>query len=115
MLNLKTSSVLFGIGASTGFSKGPARIINNSNDILQVDPGDIIVARDATPYLLPALLVAAGAICERGGLTCHLAVLSRELAKPCVVGVRQARITLDGYYVMIDGTTGEINIYPHYK
>ena len=102
---------LSGIGASPGKARGMVRILDSRQDLRTVLQGDIIVARDATPYLLPALLRAGGVICERGGLTCHLAVLSREFAKPCIVGVEKAKETLSpGDFVEIDGVEGEIKL-----
>lgn len=99
----------FGIGASPGTGIGVVRLVLHPKDIQEICENEIIVAKDATPYLLPGLLRASGAICERGGLTCHLAVLAREIAKPCVVGIGEAMMHLHpGSLVMINGNTGEI-------
>jgi pyruvate, water dikinase len=102
---------LNGIGASSGIATGPTRPLKCIEDLRDIRRGDIIVTSDATAYLVPGLAIAAGAICERGGLTCHLAVLARELDVPCVVGVREAVGVLQGgLRVFLDGTSGEITI-----
>jgi pyruvate, water dikinase len=76
-----------GTGASAGVATGTARIIYTEKDFTYVDSQDILVARHATPDLYPSLVRAKAAICETGGRLCHLAVLAREMGKPCVTGL----------------------------
>ncbi|MCC6222296.1 MAG: hypothetical protein IT201_02255 [Thermoleophilia bacterium] len=77
--------------------------------------GDILVVRHATAAVLPALALAAGAVCERGGVLNHLAVLARELGKPCVTGVCGIIDTLSpGAVITIDGTHGVVEVQESY-
>jgi pyruvate,water dikinase len=61
------------------------------------------------PDWLPTLRRAAAVVTEGGGMTCHAAIVSRELGVPCVVGARAATTVLhDGQVVTVDGTTGAV-------
>jgi len=67
--------------------------------------------RHATPAVLPALLRAAAAICETGGVLNHLAVLARELGKPCVTGLPDVVDEIDdGLLLRVDGALGAIEV-----
>ena len=71
----------------------------------------IVVLKDATPDIILLYREIKGVICERGGITCHLSILSREMSIPCVVGVKDATHIKNGTYIrirVIDGV-GYIN------
>ena len=56
--------------------------------------GDILVATQTYPALVPAMKKALAIITDEGGLTCHAAIVSRELGKPCIIGTHLATKTI---------------------
>lgn len=75
-------------GKSVGekIASGKARLVRNIDDLHRVKPGEIIVADTTTPDWEPVMKSAGGIITDRGGRTCHAAIVSRELGIPAVVG-----------------------------
>ena len=101
--------ILKGAPASPGLVTGPVRLVANVKKLGVVKPGDILVTEMTTPDFVPAMKRAAGIVTNRGGLTSHAAIVSRELGVPCVVGTTTATKTLkDGMIVTISGHTGEV-------
>ena len=74
-----------GIGASPGTEAGKVKIIAKIEEIGKILDGDILVTKMTTPDMVPAMKKAAAIITDDGGLTCHAAIISRELGTPCVV------------------------------
>lgn len=100
-----------GSGASAGRARGRSAVVRTEEDLARVGDGDVLVVRHATAAMLPALARAAGAVCERGGVLNHLAVLTRELGKPCVTGVAGIVDALEpGAWLRIDGTRGIVEV-----
>jgi len=108
-LNLKELS---GTVACTGRIKivrGRAKIVMNSSENDKVKEGDIMLSTNTVPDHLPAMCRAEAIITQVGGLTCHAAIVSRELNKPCLIGVKHLlEIFKDGDVVEIDMTHGII-------
>ncbi len=101
--------LLSGQPASPGVGFGRVRVCHDPNDIDIVKPGDVLVAEMTTPDFVPAMKRAAAIITERGGRTCHAAIVSRELGIPCVVGAGSATTSLaDDSEVTVDGSTGNV-------
>jgi pyruvate,water dikinase len=72
-------------------------------------PGEVLVTSMTTPDMVPAMAHAAAIVTDEGGMTCHAAIVSRELGVPCVVGTRSATHTIvDGSEVTVDGKTGQV-------
>jgi len=96
--------------ASPGVGIGFVRVVQDPHDIDIVKQGDVLVAAMTTPDFVPAMKRAVAIITERGGRTCHAAIVSRELGIPCVVGVNGAttRLTV-GTEVTVDGTKGNVH------
>ena len=69
---------------------GIVRVVKDPHDIDIVKTGDVLVAEMTTPDFVPAMKRASAIMTERGGRTCHAAIVSRELGIPCVVGVGTA-------------------------
>lgn len=104
-----TEAILKGAPASPGLVSGPVKIIANIKHIDLVKKGDIMVTDMTTPDFVPAMKRAAGIITNRGGLTSHAAIVSRELGVPCVVGTTSATTLLkNGMIVTLNGVTGEV-------
>ena len=71
--------------------------------------GDVLVAEMTTPDLVPAMKRAAAIVTDRGGRTCHAAIVSREMGVPCVVGTGNAtQVLQNGQVVTIDGRAGKV-------
>lgn len=88
---------------------GIVRIIHDTRDINQVQKGDILVTDMTDPDWVPAMKRAAGIITNRGGRTCHAAIVSRELRVPAIVGTTDATSRLEsGMTVTLDCSRGSI-------
>ena len=93
--------------ASPGLIKGEVRVINQVKDLPQMVDGAVLVSVATNPDLMPAIKKSSAIITELGGMTCHAAIVSRELNKPCVIGVRNAaKILKDGDIVEVDAYHG---------
>jgi pyruvate,water dikinase len=100
---------LRGLGASPGVASGPVRVLAGPGDAGDLEPGDVLVAAYTTPDWVPAIRRASALVTDRGGMTCHAAIVARELGVPCVVGARTATTDLhDGDVVTVDGGTGTV-------
>lgn len=103
------SVLLSGMGASPGIASGRVRILHSAAEGKQLNDGEILVAAMTTPDWVPALRRAAALVTDGGGMTCHAAIVSRELRIPCVVGTRDATHKLrDGELVTVDGKRGQV-------
>ncbi|WP_090480341.1 phosphoenolpyruvate synthase [Nakamurella panacisegetis] len=98
-----------GLAASSGRASGVVRVLSSPDQGDQLKDGEVLVASMTSPDWVPAMRRAAALITDGGGLTCHAAIVSRELRVPCVVGTRNATTTLrDGELVTVDGKRGEV-------
>lgn len=108
-VKIHQTNELQGTVANKGKVIGKARIIFSSKNMHKVKEGDILVAPMTTPELMPAMKNAAAFITDEGGITCHAAIISRELDKPCIIGTKTAtRIIKDGDLVEVDANLGII-------
>jgi phosphohistidine swiveling domain-containing protein len=102
---------LKGMCACPGNAKGVARVINVPADMPKMKAGDIMVSHNTYPSLVPAMKKAAAIITEEGGITCHAAIVSREMQIPCIVGVKGLLQALkDGDKLAVDATQGTIKV-----
>jgi len=73
--------------------------------------GDILVTTMTTPDFLFIMKKAAGFITDEGGITCHAAIVSRELKIPCIIGTKIAtKVLKDGDLVEVDAKKGIVRI-----
>ena len=79
-------------GAPVGakMASGRASVIMNADQIKQFKKGDILVTDMTDPDWVPIMKIASAIVTNRGGRTCHAAIISRELGIPCVVGTNNA-------------------------
>ena len=99
--------LLKGIGASPGLASGKVKIIHDIKEIDKIEEGDVLVTKMTTPDMVPAMKKASAIVTDDGGLTCHAAIISRELGTPCVVGTQRATEVLkDNMVVTVDGEKG---------
>ena len=98
-----------GLGASPGLASGRVIIYDESMSLDVVKDGDVLVTGMTMPDMVPAMSRAAAIVTDEGGMTCHAAIISRELGTPCVVGTGNATSILsDGMMITVDGTTGTV-------
>ncbi|MBE0479450.1 MAG: phosphoenolpyruvate synthase, partial [Dehalococcoidia bacterium] len=103
------SVLLKGSPASPGLGSGPVKVVLDPSRTDEIEQGDILVAEMTTPDFVPAMKRAAGIVTDRGGRTCHAAIVSRELGIPCVVGVGDGtRVLKPGQIVTVDGSLGKV-------
>ncbi|MEM2974198.1 MAG: PEP-utilizing enzyme, partial [Candidatus Micrarchaeia archaeon] len=76
--------------ASLGHVIGRAKIVLSQADFDKFEQGDILVAPMTTPDFVPLMKKAAAIVTDEGGVTCHAAIISRELGVPCVIGTQMA-------------------------
>ncbi len=101
--------VLKGLAASPGVATGPVKIIHDLSELDKVKKGDILVTTMTTPDMVPAMRRAAAIVTDEGGMTCHAAIVSRELGIPAVVGTGNAtKVLKEGEIVTVDATRGVV-------
>jgi pyruvate, water dikinase len=85
---LKGKGKVLAQGKSVGekIGAGPVNVISSAKDIAKFKKGEVLVTQMTDPDWEPIMKIAAGIVTDRGGRTCHAAIISRELGIPCVVG-----------------------------
>ncbi|CAG9187263.1 phosphoenolpyruvate synthase [Cupriavidus pinatubonensis] len=87
---------------------GPVRVINDPSEMERVQPGDVLVADMTDPNWEPVMKRASAIVTNRGGRTCHAAIIARELGVPAVVGCGDATDLLkDGTLVTVSCAEGD--------
>ncbi|MEM3531333.1 MAG: phosphoenolpyruvate synthase, partial [Nitrososphaerales archaeon] len=101
---------LKGLPASPGFHIGQAKVIISSEEAAKLmKQGDILVTRMTNPDWAPYMRIAGAIITDEGGMTCHAAIVSRELGIPCIVGTGNAtKVLVNGNYYTVDARTGVV-------
>ena len=95
--------------AQAGSASGIVKIINAVADLSKMKKGDILVSKMTDPQIISALKMAAAIVTDMGGITCHAAIVSRELGIPCVIGTKIAtKVLKDGDIVEVDADSGII-------
>jgi pyruvate,water dikinase len=101
--------LITGLAAAPGTVTGRVHVVHTVEESRALEPGEVLVAPMTTPDWVPTMRRAAALVTDGGGLTCHAAIVSRELGVPCVVGTRRATEALrDGELVTVDGAGGTI-------
>jgi len=108
----KSAVIIEGRAIGQKIGTGPVRIVHNISEMDKVQPGDILVTDMTDPNWEPVMKRAAAIVTNRGGRTCHAAIIARELGIPAVVGCGHASEVLkDGMLVTVscaEGDTGFI-------
>ncbi len=105
---VKVSSVQ-GSTAYLGKVSGIVKIVNAVADMAKVENGDILVSIMTRTNLISAMEKASAFVTDEGGVTCHAAIIARELKKPCIVGTKIAtKIFKDGDLVEVDADSGVV-------
>ncbi len=111
---LKGTSTVLAHGRAIGqkIGTGPVRLVHNISEMDKVQPGDVLVTDMTDPNWEPVMKRASAIVTNRGGRTCHAAIIARELGIPAVVGCGNATDHLsDGMLVTVscaEGDTGHI-------
>jgi len=83
--------ILKGLPASPGVHMGKAKVVSSPEEAeREIKKGDILVTKMTNPDWVPYMRLAGAIITDEGGMTCHAAIVSRELGIPCIVGAREA-------------------------
>ena len=107
---LKSFSKVLASGRAIGqkIGVGPVRIVKDPKEMDQVKPGDVLVADMTDPNWEPVMKRASAIVTNRGGRTCHAAIIARELGIPAIVGCGDATETLtEGDIVTVSCTEGD--------
>lgn len=101
--------ILRGAAASVGIAAGKAVVIHSPKEIDKIKEGNVLVTEMTTPDFVPAMKRAAAIVTDKGGRTCHAAIVSRELGIPCVVGTENGtKILKDIGVITVDGKSGVV-------
>lgn len=100
-----------GLPASPGLASGVVHVIDDPKDIDQFKKGEILVTLMTSPDWVPAMKKAAAIVTNNGGMTCHAAIVSREMQIPCIVGTKSKKVAATdafktGDVVTVDATNG---------
>ncbi|KQV52378.1 phosphoenolpyruvate synthase [Massilia sp. Root335] len=107
---LKGTGTVLTSGRAIGqkIGAGPVRVIHDPSEMERVQPGDVLVADMTDPNWEPVMKRASAIVTNRGGRTCHAAIIARELGVPAVVGCGDATDTLkDGTFVTVSCAEGD--------
>jgi pyruvate,water dikinase len=98
-----------GLGAAPGAGSGRVKIISELSQGNDLKEGDVLVTHMTAPDWVPLMRRSAAIVTDSGGMTCHAAIVSRELGIPCVVGAADATTKLrDEELVTVDATHGSV-------
>ena len=107
---LKGNSTVLATGRAIGqkIGTGTVRVVKDASEMDRVQPGDVLVADMTDPNWEPVMKRAAAIVTNRGGRTCHAAIIARELGVPAVVGCGDATHALkDGAVVTVSCAEGD--------
>jgi pyruvate,water dikinase len=97
-----------GNAVGTRIASGRTRLIRDVSHLNEFQPGDVLVADTTTPDWEPVMKIAAAIVTNRGGRTCHAAIIARELGIPAIVGCDNATAVIaDGEMVTVDCSQGD--------
>ncbi len=103
--------VLTGVPASGGKATGRARVIVDTANIADFEPGEILVAPQTDPSWTPLFLVSSGVVVDVGAMASHAMIVSRELGIPCAAGVTGATQRIPtGALIEVDGSAGTVTV-----
>jgi pyruvate,water dikinase len=111
---LKERGTILTTGEAVGrkIGQGTVSIMEDISRIHEFQPNQVLVTDMTDPDWEPIMKIAAGIVTNRGGRTCHTAIVSRELGIPCVIGTHNAtKVLKDSQQVTLDCSEGEGRIY----
>lgn len=106
-----SKAIVAGRAVTQKIGAGPVRVVTDPNEMYTVQPGDILVADMTDPNWEPVMKRASALVTNRGGRTCHAAIIARELGIPAIVGsVNATELLNDGDIVTVSCAEGETGI-----
>ncbi len=110
-VNITGIKEIKGNTACKGVVVGKAKLILKISDSHKLNQGDILVTSMTTPDFVVIMKKAGAIVTDEGGLSCHAAIVSRELKIPCVIGTKVAtKVLKDGMQIEVDATNGVVKI-----
>ena len=110
-LNETSKAIVAGRAVTQKIGVGPVRVVTDPNEMHTVQPGDVLVADMTDPNWEPVMKRASALVTNRGGRTCHAAIIARELGIPAIVGsVNATELLKDGDLVTVSCAEGETGI-----
>lgn len=107
MASSEAAKEISGSTASTGLVRAKVSVIAHQGEFKKFKSGNVLVTAMTHPEFLPIMKKAKAIVTDEGGITCHAAIVSRELGIPCVIGTKNAtRVLKDGDFVEVDATKG---------
>ncbi|MCL7486988.1 MAG: phosphoenolpyruvate synthase [Desulfobulbaceae bacterium] len=107
-LKEKGKILVEGLAVGTKIGQGVANVIENVVDIHDFKKGDVLVTDMTDPDWEPIMKIAGAIVTNRGGRTCHAAIISRELGIPCVIGTGNgSHVIKSGQEVTVSSAEGE--------
>ncbi len=104
-------SEIKGFASSAGVAEGPARVLKMLKEIVDLQPGEILVCPTTNPSWAPVFTNIKAAVTDIGGLTSHAAIVCREYGIPSVTGTGLAtQVIKTGDIIKVDGETGVVTI-----
>jgi pyruvate,water dikinase len=104
-------SELKGFAASAGVAEGPARVLKLLEEIVTLQPGEIMVVGNTNPAWAPVFSKIGAAVTDIGGITSHAAIVCREYGLPAVTGTGTATSVIKtGDMIKVDGDSGVVTI-----
>jgi phosphohistidine swiveling domain-containing protein len=102
-----SAEALKGQPAFSGQASGRVKIINTRQEMVKMHQGNVLVSHMTNPDIVPAMKQAVAIVTDLGGITCHAAIVARELKVPCVIGTKVAtKVLRDGDIVEVDAERG---------
>ena len=107
--NLEDHKEILGSVGSKGLSQGKVRVIYTNKDLDKIEDGDVMVATMTRQDFVPYLRKCKALVTDEGSITCHAAIIARELKIPCVVRTKIAtQILKDGDMIEVDANKGMV-------
>lgn len=102
---------LVGQSAYKGVVQGLVRKVLTINDVRTLKKNEILVSHMTVPDFIPAMKKASAFVTDEGGITCHAAIIAREMQKPCIIGTKiVTRVLKDGDLVEVDANKGIVKV-----
>lgn len=103
------ADLIKGMIAYKGVARGVAKIVKLVSELGKVKKGDILVTQMTFPSFIIAMRKAAAFVTDEGGITCHAAIVAREMQKPCIIGTKTAtKVLRNGDMVEVDANKGVV-------